>query len=183
MGKVAWKSFSKEKNVTVNKRFLKKFANDRNYRKVRDHCNFTGKYRGAAHKLHSICNLRFNVSNEIPAVFHNGSNYDYHFIIKKLADEFKGQFECLKENTEKSNDFPVPIECCHCFLQNTFIESARFMASSLSNLVDNLAEGIYKVKCRDCHCFLEYESVKENLVKYKCLFCKNDYSDKLDEKL
>ena len=63
------------------KRFLKKFVNDKNYRKVRDHCHFTGKYRGT---VHSICNLKFNVPNEIPVVFHNGSNYDYHFIIKEL---------------------------------------------------------------------------------------------------
>ena len=48
------------------KRFLQKFTNDKNYQKVRDHCHFTGKYRGAAH---SICNLRFVFSNEIPVVF------------------------------------------------------------------------------------------------------------------
>ena len=70
---------------------MKKFATFKNYRKVRDHCHFTNKYRDA---LHSICNLKFNVPNEIPAVFHNGSNYDYHFIIKALASEFEGQFEC-----------------------------------------------------------------------------------------
>ena len=64
------------------KRILKKFAKGKNYRKVRDHCHYTGKYRGAAH---SICNLKFNVPNEIPVVFYNGSNYDYHFIIKELA--------------------------------------------------------------------------------------------------
>ena len=51
------------------KRLLKKFANDKNYHKVSDHCYFTGKYRGAAH---SIFNLRFHVLNEIPVVFHNG---------------------------------------------------------------------------------------------------------------
>ena len=50
--------------------------------KVRDHCHYTGKYRGAAH---SICNLRYKISKEIPVVFHNGSTYDYHFIIKQLA--------------------------------------------------------------------------------------------------
>ena len=50
-----------------------------NYQKVRDHCHYTGKYRVVAH---SICNLRFDVPNESPVVFHNGSNYDYHFIIK-----------------------------------------------------------------------------------------------------
>ena len=48
------------------KRILKKFAKDKNYRKVIDHCHFTGKYRGAAH---SICNLKFNMPNEIPVVF------------------------------------------------------------------------------------------------------------------
>ena len=62
-----------------------------------------------------------------------------------------------------------------------FIDSARFIASSLSNLVDNLAEGIHKIKCKDCDCFLEYESVKNNLIKYKCVSCNKDYSSKLDE--
>ena len=41
-----------------------------------------------------------------------------------------------------------------------FIDSARFMATSLSNLVDNLTEEIHKSKCKDCDCFLEYESVR-----------------------
>ena len=57
------------------------------------------------------------------------------------------------------------------------------MESSLSNLADNLAEGIHKIKCKDCDCFLEYESVKDNLIKYNCFSCNKDYSDKLYEKL
>ena len=64
-----------------------------------------------------------------------------------------------------------------------FIDSTRFMASSLSNLVDNLAVGIHKIKCKDCDCFLEYESAKGNLIKYKCLSCNKDHSNKLHEKL
>ena len=43
-----------------------------------------------------------------------------------------------------------------------FIDSLRFMATSLSNLVHNLTEGIHKMKCKDCDCFLEYESVKDS---------------------
>ena len=66
--------------------------------------------------------------------------------------------------------------------QTKFIDSARFMASSLSNLVDNLAEGIHKIKCKICDCFLEYESVKDNFIKYKCLSCNKYYSNKLDKK-
>ena len=49
------------------------------------------------------------------------------------------------------------------------------MATLLSNLVDNLIEGIRKIKCNDCHSFLEYKSVKDNLIKYKCLCCNKDY--------
>ena len=82
----------------------KEFFNDednkkefRKIQKVRDHCHYTGKYRGAAH---SICNLNYKIPKEIPVVFHNGSTYDYHFIIKQLAREFKGYFHCFGENTE-----------------------------------------------------------------------------------
>ena len=63
------------------------------------------------------------------------------------------------------------------------VDSARFMTTSLSNLVDNLTEGIHKIKCKDCDCFLEYGSIKDNLIKYKCLYCNKDYSNKIDEKL
>ena len=71
---------------------------DKKYRKVRDHCHYTGEYRGA---VHTICNLKYSVPKEIPIVFHNGSNYDYHFIIKELVEEFKKQFICLGEYTGK----------------------------------------------------------------------------------
>ena len=69
------------------------------------------------------------------------------------------------------------------FYKIKFIDSARFMASSLSNLVDNLVEGIHKIKRRDCDCFVEYESVKYDLIKCKCLSCNKDYLSKLYEKL
>ena len=59
---------------------------------------FTGKYRGAAH---SICNLKFNMPDGIPVVFHNDSNYDYNFIKKELANKIEGQPKCLVEIREK----------------------------------------------------------------------------------
>ena len=65
---------------------------DKKYLKVRDHCHYTGECRDAAH---STCNLKYSVLQNIPVVFHNGSNYDYNFIIKELAEEFKKQFTCL----------------------------------------------------------------------------------------
>ena len=78
---------------------------DKKHHKVRDHCHCTGKYRGAAH---NICNLKYKVPKEIPVIFHNGSTYDYHFIIKELVKEFEGNFDCLGENTEKYITFSVP---------------------------------------------------------------------------
>ena len=63
-----------------------------------DNCHYADKYRGAAH---SICNLKFNVPNEIPVVFH-GSNYEYHFIIKELVNYSEGKFECLGENRKST---------------------------------------------------------------------------------
>ena len=65
---------------------LKKLSKSKSYWKVRDHCKYTGKYRGAAH---SICSLKLNLPYEIPVVFHNGSNYDYHFILKELENKGK----------------------------------------------------------------------------------------------
>ena len=106
----------KEKETHENQKICyiceQEFCTDENNKKefklkqkVRDHCHYTGKYRGAAH---SISNLRYKIPKEIPVVFHNGSKYDYHFIIKRLAREFKGYFECLGENTEKYITFCVP---------------------------------------------------------------------------
>ena len=53
---------------------------------------------------------KYNVPKKIPIVFHNGSNYDYHVIIKELAEQFKKQFTCLGENAEKYIAFTVLIE-------------------------------------------------------------------------
>ena len=80
---------------------------DKKYYRVRDHCHYTGEYRGA---VHSICNLKFSVAKKIPIAFHKGSSYVHYFIIKELAEEFKKQFTCLGENTEKYINFTVPIE-------------------------------------------------------------------------
>ena len=95
------KPFSKDKDEDNN--------NDkgRNNDKVRDHCHYTGKYRGTAHR---ISNVLYNTPSEIPVLFHNGSNYDYDFIIKALAEEFEGDFECLGEIKEKYITFSVPIK-------------------------------------------------------------------------
>ena len=82
------------------------------------------------------------------------------------------------KNSGKYKTFFVPIEkkvtkidkdgnesVVSIYYKIKFIDSARFMASALSNLVDNLTEEIHKVKCKDWDCFLEYEKINAYLVK------------------
>ena len=169
----------------------KEFSNNekKNY-KVRDHCHYTGKYRGAAH---NICNLRYKVPKEIPLVFHNGSIYDYHFIIKEVVKEFEGNFECLGQNTEKYITFSVPIKKkienkdFEITYKIKFVESYRFMASSLSKLVDNLSEGIHNNKCSDCGSNLDYIKTtaerKNKKLILECYNCKQRYKKKFNKEL
>ena len=131
------------------KEFCTDKSNKKEYKrmcKVRDHCHFTGKYRGAAH---SSCNLQYKVPRVIPVVFHNGSAYDNHFIIRQLAKDFNGYFSCIGENTEKYISFSITIIKEHGNKGKKkkpdaytlrFIDSYRHMQSSLSKLVDNLVE-------------------------------------------
>ena len=129
----------------------KEFCNDKNsadYKKnckVRDHCHFTGNYRGAAH---SICNLKYKVPKDIPIVFHNGSIYDNHLIIKQISKEFNEYFTCTGENTEKYISFSMNVVKKDTSNKKKrpetyrlkFIDSYRVMASKLENLVTNLVE-------------------------------------------
>ena len=125
----------------------------------------------------------------------------------------KKQFTCLGENIEKYITFTIPIEkeakridineeeitknICY-ILQ--FIDSPRLMTSSLSNLVNNLCEGIhkikykcnrddkkcetYRIKCKYWDWFLEYTNLKDDLIEYKCLWsCNKNYQHKFHEKL
>ena len=101
------------------------------YQNVRDH--YTEKIRGVPH---SICNFSYKVPKEILVVTHDGSTYDYHYIIKKLAEEFKGQYKCLGENTEKYITFSVPIKKENdngeiITYKLKFIDHYRFMQFSL----------------------------------------------------
>ena len=116
------------------------------------------------------------MSNEIAVVFQNGLNYDYHFTIKELGNKFEGKFECLGENTGKCKDVNESVVTIS--YKRKFIDGARFMVISLAILVCNLTDGIHKIKCKDCNCFLGYESVKGNSIKYKWLSCNKNYLKK-----
>ena len=128
---------------------LKEFNDPRN-RKVRDHCHYTGLYRGEAHKN---CNLKYKIRDHIPIVFHSLSGYDAHLFIKELGKRFnKNDIGVIAENKEKYISFNVKINVklagvrdkdgkeVHKNIKLRFIDSFRFMASSL----DKLASKWYK---------------------------------------
>ena len=145
--------------------------------------------------------LKYSGPKKIHIAFHNGSNYDYHFIIKELGEEFKKQFTCLGENTENYITFTVPIKkevakinkngveiTKNMSYISQFIDITRFMVSSLSSLVNNLSEGVHGIKCKfrhddkkcetcgiNCDCFLVYINLKVGLIEYKCLCCNKNY--------
>ena len=95
--------------------------------KVRDHCHFTGKYRGPAH---NTCNLKLRVVKKIPIFFHNLVGYDSHIIFQNLKMEEKIEPKVVAKAMEKFVTFS---------LKNLhFKESLQFLNSSLDTLVDNL---------------------------------------------
>ena len=117
-------------------------------------------------------------------MFHNGSTYAYHIIIEEVTEEFKGQFECLGENTGKYITFSIPIEKEFdngktITYKLKFINSFRFMSSSLSNLVDNLSEGIYNCKCTNCNSYVDYVISKDDQLIFRYFECKKNYKKTL----
>ena len=120
----------------------KKFKKDE--KKVRDHDHFTGKFRGAAHNK---CNLQFKKPQFTPVIFHNLSGYDAHLFVKNLGVS-EGNIKCIPNNEEKYISFSKEIvvdswekdgKTFDVKHEIRFLDSFKFMASSLAGLVDNLA--------------------------------------------
>ena len=133
--------------------YEEKFCTDKddkdyiNRKKVKDHCHYTGKFRGAAH---SKCNLNYNVQKEIPIIIHNAS-YDTHFMLNQLAIEFKGELNCLtiiwknislflyelkkklliimviKKQLHTNSNLLIVLDLCQIYYQNLLITHLKFL--------------------------------------------------------
>ena len=187
------KKHIKQKVCHICKKVFSTVDNNKKCHKVRCHRHYIGKYRGAAH---DICNLRYKTPKEIPVAFHNGFTHDYHFIIKELADEFEGKFECLGENAEKYITFSVPFKkenkkidkdgnekILKISYKAKFIDSFRFMSRLLLSLVDNLPEGLHSEKCTDCKSCFDYMIIQDDQLIFRCFECKKNYKKGFNKEL
>ena len=140
--------------------------------KVRDHCHYTGSYRGPTHMKY---NLMYKISPYIPIVFHNLLGYDTHLFIKELASLTDGSIGVIVRNTDDHISFSIKVEADKYIDENgierlkeiklRFIDSFKFMSSSLDSLVNNLACGGSE--------FFGFEKYNEN--QYKLLIKKGIY--------
>ena len=123
-------------------------GNDR----VRDHCHFTGRYRGPAH---NSCNLKYRTPNSVSVFCHNLTGYDSHLFIKKLGSpDKKENIDCIPNNEEKYISFSKTIkvgqyknkkgEIKDKTFKIVFKDSLKFMSSSLGALVNNLPKDAFK---------------------------------------
>ena len=125
--------------------------------KVRDHCHFTGQYRGAAHNK---CNLMCKKPKILPVIFHNLQGYDAHLFIKQLA-RLEGDLNCIPSTEEKYISFSKSIKVggyyclklgkmCPINFEIRFLDSFKFLQTSLRNLVSNLSPDDF---CNTKHAF------------------------------
>ena len=124
-----------------------KLGNDR----VRDHCHYTGHYRGAAH---NSCNLKYRKPNNISVFFHNLAGYDSHLFIKKIGSPYKKEnIKCIPKNEQQYISFSKTIitgqytnkkgEIKDKTFEIVFKDSLKFMSSSLGALVNNLPKDAF----------------------------------------
>ena len=153
--------------------------NDIADKKVRDHCHYTGRYRGAAH---NSCNLKYRKPNFTPVVFHNLSGYDSHLFIKNLGFT-PGNIDCIPNNEEKYISFTKNTEVGSYtnekgetkpkYHKIRFIDSFKFMAFTLDSLVNNLPEDAFNNHKK------YYTGDKLSLVKRKGVY-PYEYMDSLE---
>lgn len=142
-----FKQLNNDKEVEKYIKQLNKLKDDEknNLRKVLDHDHLTGNYRGAAH---SICNLNYKNPRFIPIFFHNLAGYDAHLFIKEFGDD--NENISLIPNTEENyisfsknivyGEYVNPLtgKCIDKIIKIRFLDSFKFMSSSLNKLANNL---------------------------------------------
>ena len=131
--------------------------------KLREHCHYTGLYRGPTH---SLCNLRYKIPSYIPVVFHNLSGYDAHLFIRKLGAH-TSEMGVITKNKENYISFSIKVpvdsytdkngEEKDKLIELRFIDSFKFMSSCLDSLTKNLVRGGKKLFGFEDYSELQYD--------------------------
>ena len=118
-----------------------------------------------------------------------------------MGEEFEGKFECLGKNTEKYITFSVAIKkeiakkykngndkIIKLLYKTKFIDSYRFMSTSLSKLIGNLSDSIHNDECKDCKSYLDYVTIKGNQggctqLIFRCYSFKKNYEKDFNKEL
>ena len=161
MGPLTKKQWKKYKKATKCHICYKPFTQTN--LKVRDHCHYTGLYRGPAH---SLCNLRYKIPSYIPVVFHNLSGYDAHLFIRELGAH-TSKMGVIAKNKEDYISFSIKVPV-HSYIDKNgeekdklielrFIDSFKFMSSSLNSLTKNLVRGGKKLFGFEDYSELQYD--------------------------
>ena len=164
-----WKSYKRSSKCHICYNLFKGFDP-----KVRDHCHYTGKYRGPTHRN---CSLRYRIPSYIPVVFHNLSGYDAHLFIKELGSK-SSNIEVIAKNREDYITFSVDVMVDRYtdkngderdkFIKLQFIDSFKFMASSLDSLTNNLVRGGRKLTGFEDYSKSQYELlVRKGIYPYE----------------
>ena len=163
--KEQWTVFNNSKTCHI---CMKEFGDDKD--KVRDHCHYTGLFRGAAHYK---CNLLYKIPNFVPVFFHNLSGYDASLFIRQLGEKFnKEDIECIAQSKEKYISFGVKINVSIPTKDKEvtkkvtirFLDSFRFMANSLDALSKNLSDN----DCKNLRRY--YDGDKFDLMRRKGVY-------------
>ena len=137
-----WKSYKKERECQICYKPFNGFDP-----KSRDHCHYTGHYRGPTHRN---CHLRYRIPHYIPVVFHNLSGYNAHLFIKELGVK-SNDIGVIAKNKVDYITFLVKVTVDRCTdkdgdkrdrtIELRFMHSFKFMASNLDSLTSNVVRG------------------------------------------
>ena len=167
---------------------FKPFVDSKKGSKVRDHCHYTGCYGGPTHRN---CNLMYWIPSYIPLVFHNLLGYNAHLFIRELGRHSKDtMMEVIAKNKEDCISFSVDVAVDRYvdkirnkkekLVELRFIDSFKFMSSSLDSLTRNLVGSATKLFGFENYLELQYELLtRKGVYPYEYMMSWNRFEESL----
>ena len=159
--KKQWKKYNKMSRCHI---CFKQFGDSKKGPKVHDHYHYTGRYRRPAHRN---CNLMYKIPSYIPIVFYNLLGYDTHLFIRELGRYSRDTMKVIAKNKEDYISFSVEVAVekyvdkkgneKEKLIELRFIDSFKFMSSTLDSLTRNLVGSAIKLLIFENYSELQYK--------------------------